>query len=103
MFITKTCESLNLIEFEELMTSQKIEVEKKDFAKAVKELYNWQKNPSADNFYSILYLLICKADIQNSIRILIGFPEAMIAYTLWCQSESSEKFFEEWQCLEGTR
>lgn len=103
LIIVKENETLNMLDFQELTTGKKYILMKENFAKAVKELAYWQQNPVANNFHSLLYRLICKADEQNSVKLLTGFPDEMTAYLLWYKSTSSDDFFKEWAYLEGKK
>ena len=60
---------------------------------AVMELFHWQ-NSTGDNFHSMLYRLIEKADIGNRIRLRRGFPEEVQAYMNWQASATSKEFFD---------
>jgi 2-oxo-4-hydroxy-4-carboxy--5-ureidoimidazoline (OHCU) decarboxylase len=101
LMISKDSETLNMLGFQELVTGNKFILMKENFAKAVRELRYWQQNPTANNFHSMLYNLICKADERNKTKLLTGFPDEMTAYLLWYKSTSSDDFFKEWAYLEG--
>ena len=100
MIVRKIDETKNTIDFLEIISNRKITLIKEDFEKAVKELNYWQQDRSASNFHSLLYNLICKADSLNSEKLLKGFPDEMVAYLLWCQSEVFDETFNEFNILE---
>ncbi len=71
-------------------------IEKAELQHAIEELYYWQRVDHASNFTTILYTLISKADINNSMRLAYAFPAEWNAYRLWQDSPDEEAFFKEW-------
>ncbi len=65
---------------------------------AVKELFFWQYNRmQGDNFHSLLYNLICKADSKNKLKFWKGFPAEMEAMRLWnAASDQGDELFREY-------
>ena len=62
---------------------------------AIRELY-YSKYQNNDNFHSMLYRLIAKADPSNRRRLSVGFPAEVLAYTMWLESENEKEFFEKY-------
>lgn len=61
--------------------------------KAAWELYYWQY-AQATNFTAQLFSLIAKADIYNRGRIMRGFQDEVIVFTMWEASETPKVFFD---------
>ncbi len=59
---------------------------------AIKELYFWQFGNN-DNFHSLLYRLISKADYGNRLNLSRAFPAEVLAFTLWQDSEDPDAFY----------
>ena len=70
-------------------------VTKDDFKKALKDLYYWQTCDST-GFFSILFVLIAKADAKNIKKLNLAFPAHTLAYTIWYYSENPDILFEKW-------
>jgi uncharacterized protein (DUF2461 family) len=98
LMIHKTDSSKNLICFEEITTSIKVQLMKSSFLRAMKNLYYWRKDTYNTSFSLMLYTLINKADDTNKMKIFVGFPEETICYLLWYTNhEVTEKnFFDKW-------
>lgn len=66
-----------------------------EFLKAVERLYYWQYgDPSS--FYSMLYTLFQKADIDNKRKLALCFPYELMAYLNWCNSPTQDEFFKKY-------
>lgn len=96
LIIMPSGETKNMIDFTEILTGEKICIMKTDFIKAVEQLKFWRQNQNATNFSSMLFSLFCKADLQNRIKFLKGFPAEMTVYLLWYHSNSEQEFFDTW-------
>ena len=86
----------NFIDFIEIESGVKFCLNREDFEKALNSFKRWMIDNGGTNFYSKLYSLMAQADYQNIRKILMGFPAETIVYLLWYNSESEEKFLEEW-------
>lgn len=64
------------------------------FHYACQELFFWQYSNGGSNFSALLYDLIAKADSSNREKILRGFPEFCLAFSLWKSCENNEEFYE---------
>ena len=67
-----------------------------EFREAVMQLFYWQYGSSRDNFSSILYMLMQKADSSNQAKFQRGFPNEFLAWQCWQRSEDPEAFFKEY-------
>lgn len=61
---------------------------------AIRELYYWQYS-KLNNFHSMLYDLIAKADNSNRAALRRGFPSEVLAYEYWYNSSDPILFFKE--------
>jgi len=59
---------------------------------AIRELYFWQHG-NGDNFHSLLYTLIGKADPHNQRQLEMGFPNEVLAWQMWQNAKNPEAFF----------
>lgn len=59
---------------------------------ALRELYFWKFNPS-DNFHSLLFTLIAKADLDNRKSLALAFPAEVLAWNMWQESPDEDEFF----------
>ena len=64
------------------------------FAAAV-HLYTWQ-HYGGDNFHSILFRLIAKADALSVNALRKGFPYEVSVYYEWFNSETPETFYKKY-------
>lgn len=96
MILEKLNETKSFISFREVTTDTVIDVQKHLFERAVAELRHWDYHPEATNFSVALFNLIAKADMENSKKLLTGFPNRMAAYLLWMQSPDKDKFYEKY-------
>lgn len=63
------------------------------YEKAVELVFNWQNQPSSDNFSSLLFTLRAKADPENQVKLRNGFPTEMEAWEDWYSSPDPNLFF----------
>ena len=69
---------------------------------ALCELKRWQYT-SGSNFTHQLFNLIAKADEENKLKLLKGFPAVMCAYLMWYYKESFDtKYFDDETFFEKT-
>jgi hypothetical protein len=61
--------------------------------RAVKELFYWQYSTWTPWFHYHLYDLISRADFHNRMRIEVGFPWEMEAFTQWEAAHDCDEFF----------
>lgn len=93
----KTKTQITFVEVED--TGSVLVIKKKSLESAVRELKHWQDNPSASNFTSQLYNIMCKADSDNKKKILKGFPARMVAYLLWLDAPDKDEFYKKYSNL----
>lgn len=94
--VIKTDETKNMLNFTSLLTGENICVMKTDFIKAIEKFKIWREHQGLTDFTSQLFCLMCRADENNRLKFLKGFPVEMIIYLLWYYSNSEEEFFETW-------
>ena len=89
MTIEKISETKNFIDFIH-SSGLKICLEKPILKRAVEEFITWLKIKDLDSFSSNLFSLIARADTDNMLRFLKGFPAETVAYLLWYYSKISD-------------
>jgi hypothetical protein len=68
-----------------------------DLKEAVEDLYYWQFGTAmgtADNFSSLLFTMMQKADAGNIVRLAIAFPHEFRAFREWQRAEDPAVFFD---------
>lgn len=70
----------------------------KSFREAVDLLYSW-KYHAGDNFSSLLFNLITKADAANRARLQAAFPLEFRAWSMWLYSVDEKEFFDDYAPL----
>lgn len=74
---------------------------KAELAKAIKELHHWWHSYMDHSFTAELFNLIHTADSVNRTKLAIGFPEEVLAWTMWQQAPDEQKFWKENGLWEG--
>jgi len=67
-----------------------------ELKEAVGLLHYWQEDGRANNFTSILFMLMQKSDHSNRYRLRLGFPLEDEALNVWNACPSASDFFEAW-------
>ena len=65
----------------------------KDLKEAIELLHYWQYGDYPDNFTSLLFTMMQKADLGNLAALKKGFPLEFEAWGAWMHAPSSEQFF----------